>query len=97
MVQSHRQTSHQPGARHAPYRFVSGYLFSDDIFDVYASLTCPVWLAHGVRGDFQDYRLAGRMREEHGWQVQQFDTGALPHFERLEDFVTAWDTFLAGH
>ena len=24
-------TTHQPGARHAPYRFVSGYLFSKDI------------------------------------------------------------------
>lgn len=41
-------TTHQPGARHAPYRFVSGYLFSKDITRIYRLLAMPVWVAHGV-------------------------------------------------
>ncbi len=48
-------TTHQPGAQHAPYYFVSGYLFSQDILQIYHSLTMPVWMVHGVRGDFVDY------------------------------------------
>ena len=37
-------TTHQPGAQHAPYYFVSGYLFSEDIIRIYHSLTLPVWM-----------------------------------------------------
>src|SRR5581483_6035286 len=48
-------TSHQPGAQHAPYAFVSGLLFSADIGRIYDSLAMPVFIAHGVRGDFTDY------------------------------------------
>ena len=37
-------------------RFIAGCLFSRDIQTVYERLTPPVWLSHGVRGDFTDYR-----------------------------------------
>jgi pimeloyl-ACP methyl ester carboxylesterase len=37
-------TTHQPGAQHAPYYFVSGYLFSKDILRIYHALTLPVWM-----------------------------------------------------
>jgi len=88
------RTSHQPGARHAPYRFVSGYLFSGDAFRLYESLTMPVWMVHGVRGDFQDYRLARLLRGRANWTLQVYSTGALPHFEALEEFVAGYDAFL---
>lgn len=52
-------TAHQPGAKNAPYAFVSGRLFSKDIRDVYERLTQPVWMPHGTRGDFGDFSEAG--------------------------------------
>jgi len=88
------RTSHQPGARHAPYRFVSGYLFSGDAFSLYESLTMPVWMTHGVRGDFQDYRLTRLVANRSNWSVRVFQTGALPHFEQPEAFLQAYDAFL---
>jgi pimeloyl-ACP methyl ester carboxylesterase len=88
------RTSHQPGARHAPYRFVSGFLFSADAFCFYEALRLPVWLAHGVRGDFQDYRLTRLMDGRENWTVQVFQSGALPHFEAFEQFVARFDAFV---
>ncbi len=89
-------TTRQPGARHAPYYFVSGYLFSKDISDIYASLQHPVWMAHGIRGDFIDYRHKNRVEDKPNWQVQAFSTGALPHFEMPEAFAEAYDQFLTN-
>jgi pimeloyl-ACP methyl ester carboxylesterase len=89
-------TTHQPGARFAPYHFVSGYLFSRDITNVYEQLALPVWLSHGSRGDFQDYSDARRLGERPNWRVTKFDTGALPYFERTADFIRHYDDFLAS-
>lgn len=92
-------TTHQPGAEHAPLAFLSGRLFSRDIRKVYEALDLPVWLAHGTRGDFKDFSEAGWARARDDWQVQAFDSGALPHFEHLDEFVTSYTGFLAqaGH
>lgn len=46
----------QPGARFAPLHFLSGGLFSQDIHRIYEALQQPVWMSHGVRGDFKDFR-----------------------------------------
>jgi hypothetical protein len=89
-------TTHQPGAQHAPYYFVSGYLFSEDIIRLYHSLTLPVWMAHGVRGDFVDYSNETLVSGRANWTVQVFPTGALPHFEKQSGFVQAYDAFLAA-
>ena len=89
------QTTHQPGARHAPYAFVSGKLFSTDIRTVYERLAMPVWLAHGTKGDFQDFSGAGWVESRSNWRVQPFDTGALPQFEVPDAFLAAYDAFLA--
>ena len=86
----------QPGAEHAPLAFASGRLFSRDIRRVYEALRLPVWLAHGTRGDFQDFRGADWVRGRAGWTVQAFDTGALPHFERPQTFCEAYERFLAS-
>ena len=55
----------------------------------------PVWMSHGVRGDFQDYRLKRLVEPWPNWTVTVFQTGALPHFEVTEAFVAAYDAFLA--
>jgi len=87
-------TTRQPGARHAPYCFVSGFLFSADITSVYQSLTLPVWMSHGVRGDFTDYSYKRTFADRRNWSFDVFETGALPHFEALEAFAAKYDAFL---
>ena len=89
-------TTHQAGAQHAPYYFVSGYLFSEGIIRIYHSLTLPVWMAHGVRGDFVDYTNKTVVQDRANWTIEVFSTGAMPHFEAKTDFVKAYDAFLAG-
>lgn len=89
-------TTHQPGAEHAPLAFLSGRLFSGDIRTVYERLELPVWLAHGTRGDFKDFSEAGWAHDRDNWQVQAFDSGALPHFELPDEFFSSYTAFLEG-
>lgn len=89
-------TAAQPGAHHAPLHFLGGGLFSDDIHNVYESLSQPVWMCHGVRGDFTDYRNERLLADRPNWQITVFQTGALPYFEVPEPFRLALDAFLAG-
>jgi hypothetical protein len=89
-------TTRQPGARHAPYYFVSGFLFSEGISRIYHSLTLPVWMSHGVRGDFVDYSNKTQVQSRANWTIQVFPTGAMPHFEAKAEFIAAYDAFLAG-
>lgn len=88
-------TTHQPGARYAPYYFVAGYMFSKDILSIYESLRLPVWMAYGTRGDFVDYRHKSRVAGRSNWTIQQFDAGALMHFEMLDQVVRSYDQFLS--
>jgi pimeloyl-ACP methyl ester carboxylesterase len=88
-------TTHQPGAQHAPYSFVSGFLFSRDIQRVYQSLELPVWVAYGVRGDFTDYSKTRIFATKQNWTLRIFSTGALPHFEVLDEVTQSYDAFLA--
>ncbi len=87
-------TTHQPGAENAPLAFLSGSLFSGDIRTVYERLELPVWLGHGTRGDFKDFTEADWTRARDNWQVQAFDTGALPHFEQPDAFFASYAEFL---
>ena len=89
-------TTHQPGARHAPYYFVSGYLFSKDILRIYQTLTLPVWMSHGVRGDFVDYSSKDSVQGRANWTIDVFPTGAMPHFENEAAFIARYDAFLDG-
>ena len=87
-------TSRVPGAEHAPLHFISGGLFSGDIHTLYDGLSLPVWMCHGVRGDFTDYRQKDRMVGRPNWHFSVLPTGALPHFEQLERFGAEYDAFL---
>lgn len=89
-------TSHQPGAKNAPYAFVAGRLFSRDIQDVYRRLTLPVWVPHATRGDFKDFSAADWTAAHANWRLQPFPTGALPYFEQPQAFLADYDRFLAG-
>ena len=74
------------GAEHAPLWFVSGHLFSADATRLYEALTAPVWLSHGVRGDFTDYGGADRLLDRDNWTRTIFETGAMPYFEQPDAF-----------
>ena len=87
-------TTHQPGAEHAPYAFVSGRLFTADIKAVYQRLTGPILVVHGTKGDFQDFSEAGWAAARPNWHFVSLETGALPHFERLPEVLEAYRGFL---
>ena len=89
-------TTRCPGAEHAPLHFLSGSLFSADIGNVYEQLALPVWMSHGVRGDFTDYRGKSRVETRPNWRCTVFETGAMPFFEVEAKFSATYDAFLAG-
>lgn len=88
-------TTRMPGAKHAPLYFVSAFLFGADAFSLYRALGIPVWMSHGVRGDFTDYRLKHHFADKPNWRITQYATGAFPHFELPQDFTRDHDAFLS--
>jgi pimeloyl-ACP methyl ester carboxylesterase len=88
-------TTQATGAEHAPLHFLAANLFSADIHTVYERLEMPVWMSHGLRGDFTDYRGKVIVKARPNWQFSVFPTGALPYFEVPEAFCNAYDQFLA--
>lgn len=96
MFRNSVRTARSPGARHAPFHFLSGYLFSDDILNVYASLDKPVWMSQGVLGEFSDYSRADQVAHKSNWRITEFQTGGLPYFEAPVGFFEAYDDFLTA-
>lgn len=88
-------TTRRNGAEHAPLCFLSAQMFSADITTIYDQLSLPVWMSHGVRGDFVDYRGKQRFTSLGNWQFTIFDSGALPYFEYPQDFAEKMLAFLA--
>ncbi len=88
------ETAQQPGAEHAPLHFLSALLFSRDARTLYKSLSQPVWMSHGIRGDFTDYRGKRDVEDRPNWSFDVFPTGAMPYFELPEDFVSRYNAFL---
>jgi pimeloyl-ACP methyl ester carboxylesterase len=87
-------TARQPGAEHAPLHFLAGSLFSTDIHTIYEQLAIPVWMSHGVRGDFVDYRGKRIVEGRSNWSFNVFSTGAMPYFELPQEFNVAYSSFL---
>ena len=89
------QVVRAPGAEFAPLHFLSAGLFSADIHNVYDALAQPVWVAHGDRGDFTDYRGLAAFAGKPNWQVSPLQAGALPHFEPASGYLEAFSRWLA--
>ncbi len=81
------------GAEHAPLRFLTGFLFSGDSGTLYRSLSQPVWVVHGTRGDFVNYRGLREFAGNRQWTVEVLPTGALPHFEMLAEFLERYEAW----
>jgi len=88
------ETTRQPGAEHAPLHFLAALLFSRDARRLYQSLSQPVWMSHGTRGDFTDYRGKQCVASRANWSFDVFPTGALPYFEVPAEFFARLDAFL---
>lgn len=87
-------TAKLPNAEQAPLSFLSGALFSADMHNVYESLRLPVWVVHGTRGDFTDYRALDLVRDRPNWQVTVMQAGAMPYFEDIGAFMAAYRAFM---
>lgn len=88
-------TSHQPGAKNAAFYFVSGKLFSPQIYDeVYTKLTLPVQVIYD-RDRFVRFDRLPEIQQEHpNWRATRITpTLGLPQFERLDDTAQALDEF----
>jgi pimeloyl-ACP methyl ester carboxylesterase len=88
-------TTHQPGARHAPYAFVSGRLFSGDVRTLYEGLHLPIWVPHATKGDFADFTETRWAEKRANWRFQPFDAGALIYFQQREAFLKGFEEFLS--
>lgn len=88
-------TAQVPHAEQAPLSFLSGGLFSADMHTVYESLRLPVWVVHGTRGDFTDYRRLDLVRDRANWRVTVMQAGAMPYFEDTEAFMAGYRAFEA--
>jgi pimeloyl-ACP methyl ester carboxylesterase len=86
-------TSRQPGAANAAFYFVSAFLFSTDINQLYERLDSPVWVSMATRGDFTDYRGRHTVKNRKNWQFHAVEGGALPFFEDLTAFTKKLDPF----
>jgi pimeloyl-ACP methyl ester carboxylesterase len=90
-----RWTTQEQVAEHAPLCFLSAQMFSADITAIYDQLRLPVWMSHGVRGDFVDYRGKARFAAQANWQFTVFESGALPYFEYPQDFAENMLAFMS--
>jgi len=88
--------THVPGAEHAPLQFLTGFLFSGDSGTLYRGLGAPVWVVHGVRGDFVNYEGLCTFADRTNWKIESLPTGALPHFEMIAEFSRRYDAWSAG-
>ncbi len=87
-------TTRQSGAKHAPFYFVSAYLFSNDINTLYEAIDCPVCVTMATRGDFTDYQGRTTVQAKPNWQFHAVEGGALPYFEDLAAFTKVLSPFL---
>jgi hypothetical protein len=87
-------SARRPGARHAPAAFIGGTLFTQGIAERYALIAPPVWLAHGVRGEFADFGGLSRIGPPAHWSWDTFGTGAMQQLEAPRLFIARYDAFV---
>lgn len=88
-------TSHQPGARYAPFYFVGGRLFNYDVTDsVYLAVEVPTLVIYDQDPNVTFDRLNEVLEKNDNWQADRIaPTRGLPHWEALEATVAALDRF----
>lgn len=94
MVDYAYKTAHQPGARHAPFRFLSMKLFTPDAFDeLYQGLELPVLVLYDQDPNITFERLDD-LADRANWDIRRIrQTRGLPHWEKPEATTAALDDF----
>lgn len=95
MVAYDYRTAHRPGARFAPFHFVSGKLFTRDILPtVYERLTQPVLVIYDEDGFVSFDQLPALLKRRANWREARIvPTRGLPQFEQLPATTAALDRF----
>ena len=88
-------TSHQPGAMHAPYRFLSGQLFTRDAVEtLYAKLKLPVLVVYDKDANVTFDLLPGLVASRANWRTTKVEpTLGIPQWERPTRTIAALDEF----
>ena len=74
-------TSHQPNAEWAPFHFLSGKLWTPNIFDVYLQLQIPSLVVYG-RDYYSSYERMDQLRTKNNWRIVSFENaGGLTHWD----------------
>ncbi len=88
-------TAHQPGARHAPFCFLSMGLFSPDACsDLYRPLPVPGLVIYDRDPNVTFTRLPALLESAPQWRAQRIaPTLGLPHWEQTEATCAALESF----
>lgn len=89
-------TAHQPGAKFAPFRFLSMKLFTPTaVEDLYTRLELPVLVLYD-RDPNISFELLDSIEEKPNWRTVRISpTMGLPHWERPQETADALDAFWA--
>jgi len=88
------ETSHQPGAEHAPLAFLGGKLSTPGIEKIYAKLERPVLALYDRDGTTSFDLLPEMVGRYCMWESKRISpTLGMPHFERLDETASALDEF----
>ncbi|MBK1647703.1 alpha/beta fold hydrolase [Rhabdochromatium marinum] len=92
-------TSHQPGARHAPFYFLSGQLFTHNpVEQLYAKLQMPVLAIHDRDANVTFDQLPELIARKSNWQVTRIEpTLGMPQWEQPQKTIAAIDAFWQAH
>lgn len=95
-------TAAQPGATQAPFRFLSGQLFTPDAAErLYRPLEVPVRVLYDTDPNVGFERLDDLLRDCSNWSAARIQgTRGLPHWQRLPETLRALREFwgpLEGH
>jgi pimeloyl-ACP methyl ester carboxylesterase len=94
MVDYAHATAHQPGARHAPFTFLSMKLFTPGAAGtLYASLDLPVLVLYDRDPNITFERLE-EFRDQPNWRIERISPSmGLPHWEQPDATFRAIDRF----
>lgn len=98
MIEYAYNTSHQPGARYAPFAFLGGKLFTWGIDKtIYAQLTTPTLVLYDLDPNINFDRMPELLSKNKHWRaVRITPTRGLPHWEKLAETTAAIDEFWAA-
>lgn len=91
-------SARQPGAKYAPFYFLSMKLFTPDALEtLYRPLQLPVLVLYDHDPNISFDRLDELLNRRPNWRAARIErTFGLPHWECLQPTITAMDSFWQG-